>query len=406
MSTTPQTDLAFETLAIRAGQHRTPEGEHSDPVFLTSSFVFENAREAAARFVENEPGNVYSRFTNPTVRTFEERLAALEGAEYAVATASGMAAIQMVCLSLLRAGDHVLLSANVFGSTVSLFDKVLSRFGIGFTLVPLSDLEAWRRELRGNTCLMIVETPSNPLCEIADLEALSGIARETGCRLVVDNAFCTPALQKPLILGADIVVHSATKYLDGQGRCVGGAMVTNDQAVYDECFAYLRTTGPSLSPFNAWVMLKGLETLGLRMRAHCENALGLARWLQQHPVVEKVNYPGLPDHPGHALADRQQSGYGGVVSFEVTGGRAAAWQVVDQTRMISITANLGDVKSTITHPATTTHGRLTDEQRQEAGIGEGLLRVAVGLESLGDIIADLGHGLDLVQAKSSMAMAS
>jgi O-succinylhomoserine sulfhydrylase len=396
----------FETLAIRAGQQRTSEGEHNDPIFLTSSFVFENAAQAAARFVDNEPGNVYSRFTNPTVRTFEQRLAALEGADYAIATASGMAAIQLVCQALLRTGDHVLLSANVFGSTISLFEKIFSRFGISYSLAPLSDVDAWNAAVRDNTKLFLVETPSNPLCEVADLAALSKLARQHQCKLIVDNVFCTPALQKPLQLGADIVVHSATKYLDGQGRCVGGAIVTNDLDVYDACFSDLRTAGPSLSPFNAWVMLNGLETLAIRMRAHSENAMELATWLTQQPGVLRVNYPGLSTHPGHSLASKQQSGFGGVLSFEVEGGRNAAWQIVDSTQLISITANLGDVKSTITHPATTTHGRLSDAQRHEAGITEGLLRVAVGLESLRDLQRDLARGLRHINPKKVVALAS
>lgn len=386
-------DLDFETLAIRAGQRRTPEGEHNDPIFATSSFVFKNAAEAAARFVDNAPGNVYSRFTNPTVRVFEDRLAALEGGRFAIATASGMAAIQMVSQSLLRAGDHVVVSANVFGSTVTLFEKLLARFDIETSLVPLTDLSAWRAAMRANTRLLFAETPSNPLCEVADLAALAELAHDGGARLVVDNV-CTPALQRSLRLGADVVIYSATKYLDGQGRCVGGALVTDDEEVYDECFSFLRTTGPSLSPFNAWVLLKGLETLSLRMRAHCDNAMRVAAWLRAHDAVGRVHYPGLRDHPGHDLATRQQAGYGGVLSFEVDGGREAAWSIIDRTEMVSITANFGDAKTTITHPATTTHGRLSDAQRRAAGIGEGLIRVAVGLESTRDVERDLARGLD------------
>ncbi len=396
MSPNPPDFQDFETLAIRAGQHRSAEGEHNDPIFTTSSFIFNSAADAAARFVDNAPGNVYSRFTNPTVRTFEERLAALEGGRYAVATASGMAAIHMLCQSLLHSGDHAVVSASVFGSTVSLFDKILSRFGIETSFVPLTDIDVWESSIRPNTRLMFVETPSNPLCEIADLASLSRLSRKQGCTLIVDNVFCTPALQKPLQFGADVVVHSATKYLDGQGRCIGGAMVTNDDEIYDACFNCLRTTGPTMSPFNAWVMSKGLETLALRMRAHCENALELAYWLEQHPAVGQVNYAGLEHHAQHRLAASQQSGFGGVLSFEVKGGREQAWKVIDQTRMVSITANLGDVKSTITHPATTTHGRLTDAQRDVAGIGENLIRVAVGLESIGDIQKDLARGLDSI----------
>ncbi len=390
--------LHFDTLAIRAGQHRSDECEHGDPIFATSSFIFRNAAEAASRFMDNAPGNVYSRFTNPTVRTFAERLAALEGAEWALATASGMSAIQMVAQSLLRAGDHAIVSANVFGSTVSLFDKILSRCGISTSFVPMTDLSAWRDAVRENTRMMFIETPSNPLCEIADVPALAAIARDAGCSLVVDNVFCTPALQKPLTLGADVVVHSATKYLDGQGRCLGGAVVGNDPKIQEACFNYLRTAGPSLSPFNAWVLLKGLETLHVRMRAHCENAQALAEWLAGHPAVAFVNYAGLPSHPHHGLAREQQSGFGGVLSFEVVGGREGAWQVIDSTRLLSITANLGDVKTTITHPATTTHGRLSDAERERGGITQGLIRLAVGLESVEDIRADLARGLDaLVQ---------
>jgi O-succinylhomoserine sulfhydrylase len=384
----------FQTLAIRAGQHRGIEGEHNDPIYTTSSFVFASAAEAAARFVDNAPGNVYSRFTNPTVRTFEERLAALEGADWAVATASGMAAVQMITQASLKAGDHVVVSANVFGSTVSLFDKILSRCGISTSFVSMTDLDAWRQAIGSETRMLFLETPSNPLCEIADIAALAALGRESGCLLVVDNCFCSPALQNPLAMGADIVVHSATKYLDGQGRCVGGAVVGNDKDLRDACFNYLRTAGPTLSPFNAWVLLKGLETLHLRMEAHSRNALNLALWLEAHPGVSRVYYAGLESHPHHQLALRQQSGFGGVLSFEVHGGQPEAWSVIDATQMLSITANLGDVKTTITHPATTTHGRLSEAQRARAGISRGLIRVAVGLEAIGDIEADLARGLD------------
>ncbi|GJL82711.1 MAG: O-succinylhomoserine sulfhydrylase [marine bacterium B5-7] len=383
-----------DTLAIRSGQIRGPEGEHNDPIYLTSSFVFANAAEAAARFVENAPGNVYSRFTNPTVRTFEQRLASLEGADFAVASSSGMAAIQMVMQSLLKAGDHVVVSANVFGSTVSLFEKILGRFAIESTFVPMTDPDQWVNAIRDNTRILFVETPSNPLCEIADLSVLADIAHNADCLLVVDNVFCTPVLQRPLDFGADVVVHSATKYLDGQGRCVGGAIVTRSEEVHEACFNYLRTAGPSMSPFNAWVLLNGLETLPIRMRAHCDNAMRLATWLEQHGAVTRVNYAGLPSHRHHEQACKQQSGFGGVLSFEVEGGRAAAWRVIDSTRLLSITANLGDVKTTITHPATTTHGRLSDIQRQKGGISEGLIRVAVGLEAIDDIVSDLATGLD------------
>ena len=389
--------FSLATRAVRAGQVRTAEGEHAEPIFATSSFVFESARQAAARFAHEEPGNVYSRFTNPTVRTFERRLAALEGSEHCVATASGMAAILSTCLATLRAGDHVVSSRNLFGATVNLFTNILSRFGIETTFVPLkdpaTDLLTWGEAIQPNTRMLFLETPANPLTEIADIAGFSALAREHDCLLVVDNCMCTPVLQRPFDLGADIVIHSGTKYLDGQGRCVGGAVLSRDEQLGAELFGVLRTAGPSLSPFNAWVLLKGLETLRLRMLAHCEGAYRLAHWLENHPAVKRVYYPGLVSHPQHELAARQQTASGGIVAFEVAGGRDAAWRVVDATRMISITANFGDAKSTITHPATTTHGRLTPEQRAEAGITEGLLRVAVGLEDVGDIEADLDRGL-------------
>jgi O-succinylhomoserine sulfhydrylase len=387
-------DYAFETRAVRAGQHRTNEGEHSEAIFPTSSFVFESAAQAAARFGGQEPGNIYSRFTNPTVRTFEERLAALEGGEACVGTSSGMAAILSTCMALLKAGDHIVSSHAVFGTTTSLFANYLTRFGVGVSFVPLSDLAAWEAAIRPETRMLYLESPSNPLTELVDIRALADLARARGCLLVVDNCFCTPALQQPLALGADIIIHSATKYLDGQGRCVGGAVVGDAERVGKEVFGFLRTAGPTMSPFNAWVFLKGLETLGLRMRAHSDNALALARWLKGHPQVARVHYPGLEDHPQYELATRQQSGFGGIVSFEVKGGREAAWRVIDATEMLSITANLGDAKTTITHPATTTHGRLTQEQREAQGIGESLIRVAVGLEAVTDIRADLARGLD------------
>jgi O-succinylhomoserine sulfhydrylase len=389
-----QGSWGFATQAIRTGHQRTHEGEHGEPIFPTSSFVFGSAAEAAARFSGDEPGNIYSRFTNPTVRGFEERLAALEGGESCVATASGMAAILATCMGLLQSGDHIVSSQSVFGTTTMLFNKYLSRFGIETSFVPLSDMAAWERAIRPNTKLLFLETPSNPLTEVADIARLSELAHANGCVLVVDNCFCTPALQRPLALGADIVVHSATKYLDGQGRCVGGAVVGNQQQVGEEVFGVLRTAGPTMSPFNAWVFLKGLETLELRMQAHSRNAQQLAEWLQAQPQVERVYFPGLPSHPQHALAKRQQSAPGSIVSFDLKGGQPAAWSLIDSTRMLSITANLGDTKTTITHPATTTHGRLTEEQRAEAGIGHGLVRLAVGLESVQDIQADLAHGLD------------
>lgn len=387
----PDWDLA--TIAIRAGHRRTAEGEHSEPIFPTSSFVFASAAEAAARFAGDQPGNIYSRFTNPTVRIFEERLAAMEGGDCAVATASGMAAIMAVCLGLLEAGDHIVSSRSIFGTTTILFNRYMQRFGVAIRYVPLDDLDAWERAITPATRLLFVETPSNPLTGLGDIRALADLAHAHGCLLVVDNAFCTPALQRPLDLGADIVVHSATKYLDGQGRCMGGAVVGDDKRVGEDVYGVLRTTGPSLSPFNAWVFLKGLETLDLRMRAHSRNAARLAAWLEARPEVEKVFYPGLESHPQHALAQAQQRGFGGILSFIVKGGQASAWRVIDATRMLSITANLGDVKTTITHPATTTHGRLSDEDKAEAGIAAGLIRVAVGLESIDDIQADLARGL-------------
>jgi O-succinylhomoserine sulfhydrylase len=383
----------FDTRAVRAGQQRTAEGEHAEPIFPTSSYVFSSAAEAAARFAGDAPGNIYSRFTNPTVRTFEQRLAALEGGESCVATASGMSAILATCAALLKAGDHVVCSRSVFGATTMLFSTYLAKFGIGTDFVELSNLEAWDAAIRPETCLLFLETPSNPLTELVDISQLSVLARERDCLLVVDNCFCTPALQRPLELGADIVIHSATKYLDGQGRCVGGAVVGDAELVGKNVFGFLRTAGPTMSPFNAWVFLKGLETLSLRMQRHCDSALELASWLETQPAVERVYHPGLESHPQHELATRQQQGYGGIVSFEVRGDRSSAWQVIDATRVFSITANLGDAKSTITHPATTTHGRLSAEQLEVSGITETLIRIAVGLESVGDLRTDLERGL-------------
>lgn len=381
-----------DTLAIRAGIHRTAEGEHSEPIFLTSSYVFASAEEAAARFSGDLAGNVYSRYSNPTVRSFEERIAALEGAEAAVGTASGMAAILSTCMALLRSGDHVVCSRDVFGTTVNLFAKYLAKFGIEVTFVPLLDTRAWEAAIRAETRMLFLETPSNPLCEVADVCALADLAHAHDALLVVDNCFCTPALQLPLALGADIVVHSATKYLDGQGRCIGG-VVLGRRAHMEEVVTFLRTCGPTMSAFNAWVFLKGLETLRLRMEAHSRNAMAVAEWLQVQPQVEKVYYAGLADHPGHAVAARQQSAFGGVLSFRVRGGREEAWRCIDATRMLSLTANLGDAKTTIVHPATTTHGRLTPAQRSEAGIADSLIRIAVGLEYVDDITADLARGL-------------
>ena len=387
----PLANAHIATRAIRSGISRTHEGEHSEPIFATSSYVFTSAAEAAERFSGESPGNVYSRYTNPTVRAFEERLAALEGAEAAVATASGMSAILSICMALLKPGDHVVCSRDVFGTTMNLFSRYLTKFGIDVTFVPLQNIDAWRSAVCPSTAMFFLETPSNPLCEVADLVALSKLARTNGCLLVVDNCFCTPALQLPLALGADIVMHSATKYLDGQGRCVGGAVVGRRHHM-DEVLTFLRTAGPTMSPFNAWVFLKGLETLGLRMEAHSRSALELAQWLQQQPAVERVYYAGLKDHPGHTLAAQQQSAYGGVLSFLIKGSREQAWQFIDATRLMSLTANLGDAKTTIVHPATTTHGRLSPEQRQEAGIHDGLIRIAVGLENVEDVRTDLQRG--------------
>jgi len=383
----------FATRAIRVGHRRTEEGEHSEPIFATSSFVFASAAEAAARFAGEMTGNVYARFTNPTVQAFEQRLAALEGGAAGVATASGMAAILATCLACLKSGDRILASRSLFGSTTLLFDRYLSRFGIVTDYVPLNDLNAWRAALRPTTRLLFLETPSNPLTEMAAIAPLADLAHANRALLAVDNCFCTPALQRPLEWGADLVIHSATKYLDGQGRCLGGAVVGDAKLVGEDVFGVIRTAGPALSPFNAWVFLKGLETLELRMRAHSDGALTLARWLKTQPQVTNVYYPGLPEHPQHDLIGTQLSAGGGIVSFAVAGGRAAAWRVIDNTRLISITANLGDVKTTITHPASTTHARLAPEARVAAGIGEGLIRVAVGLETPVDLQADLARGL-------------
>jgi len=385
--------LGFDTLAVRAGQKRTDEGEHSEAIFTTSSYVFGSAAEAAARFAGEEPGNVYSRFTNPTVRTFEQRLAAMEGAESCVATASGMSAIMSVCLGLLESGDHIVSSRSVFGSTTLLFTNYLAKLSIGTSFVDLTDFSSWESAIRPETRVLFLETPSNPLTEIADIGKLAELAHQNGCLLVVDNCFCTPALQQPIKHGADIVVHSATKFLDGQGRCVGGAVLGPKDVVGEEVFGFLKTTGPTMSAFNAWVFLKGLETLRLRMKAHSASALDLAQWLEQQSAVKRVYYPGLESHAQHDLAKNQQSDFGGLLSFELEGGRDAGWKLIDATRLVSITANLGDTRTTITHPATTTHNRLTDEQRQQAGIADGLIRVAVGLEDIGDLKTDLSRGM-------------
>jgi O-succinylhomoserine sulfhydrylase len=386
-------DYDLETLAVRSGTLRSQFNEHSEAMFLTSSFMFNNAAQAAARFKGEEPGNIYARFTNPSVTMMETRLAALEGAERCVAFSSGMAAILGTVMGLMKAGEHIVASRSIFGSTVQLFSNILGRFGVETTYVSPTDPVEWRRALKPNTKLFFVESPSNPLTEVSDIAALSAIAKQAGVWLAVDNCFCSPALQRPLELGADIVIHSATKYLDGQGRVLGGA-VLGSKALMEGVFTFLRTAGPTLSAFNAWVILKGLETLSLRMEAHSRNALELATWLESLPNVERVWYPGLASHPQHELAMRQQKTGGGIVAFEVRGGQPAAWRVVDSCRLLSITANLGDTKSTITHPASTTQSRMTPEQRAFAGIGDGLLRVAVGLESVRDIRNDLARGLE------------
>lgn len=391
----PLADAHLDTLAVRAGQVRSHEGEHSEPIYTTSSYVFDSAAQAAARFNGDETGNVYSRYTNPTVRTFQDRIAALEGGEAAVATASGMAAILSTCMALLASGDHVVCSRSVFGTTTVLFTKYLEKFGIKVDLVSLTDFNAWQSAVSSSTKLLFLETPSNPICEVADIAKLAELAHAHDCLLVVDNCFCTPALQKPLALGADIVIHSATKYLDGQGRCLGGAVVGNGDEL-NEVLGFIRTCGPTMSPFNAWVFLKGLETLRLRMDAHSQNALSLAQWLNEHPKVEHVYYAGLPSHPGHELAKKQQTAFGGVLSFQVVGSKDAAWKVIDSTQILSVTANLGDVKTTIIHPATTTHGRLSDEDKSAAKITDNLIRVAVGIENIDDIKQDIDRGLALL----------
>ncbi len=383
-----------DSIAVRAGQHRGPEREHAEALYLTSSFVFETAEQAADAFGgDSVDENIYSRFTNPTVKIFQERLAALEGGEACIATASGMSAVQTLCLSTLKAGDHLLAAKGMFGSTTNLFLKFLPRWGISVDLVALSDVDAWRAAVRPETKLLFVETPTNPLMETADIRALATVAHDAGALLAVDNCFCTPVLQRPLALGADVIVHSATKYLDGQGRCVGGALVGSKALMDGEVMGYLRTCGPTMSAFNAWVFLKGLETLPLRMRAHCESALSLAQWLQTRTEVTAVHYPGLDTHPQHALAMLQQSAGGGMVSLELKGGKAAAWELIDRVQMLSRTGNLGDAKTTITHPASTTHARISAEQRAEAGITDGLVRISVGLEDVRDIQADLAQAL-------------
>lgn len=383
---------SFETLAVRAGQMRTDEHEHGEAMFLTSSYVFGSAQEAAAIFAGDEPGNVYSRYTNPTVRNFEQRLAALEGAEQCVATSSGMAAIFSTVLALLNPADHIVSSRSIFGSTNVMFQKYVSKLNVSVEYVSLTDLSAWEAAITSNTKMFFLESPSNPMNEVADLTALVKLAKKHNILVVVDNCFCTPALQQPLSYGVDVVIHSATKYIDGQGRCLGGAVLGRKELM-DEVVGVLRSVGPTMSPFNAWVMLKGLETLNLRMKAHSENAMSLALWLKQQPNVTSVHYAGLPEHPQHELAKLQQKRFGGVLAFEVTGGQEAAWQVMDSTRMLSITANLGDAKTTITHPASTTHCRVSEQARLDAGITDGLIRIACGLEDIEDIKRDLAFGL-------------
>lgn len=395
-------DAQVATLGVRAGQVRTHEGEHSEAIFTTSSYVFESAQAAADRFSGEEAGNVYSRYTNPTVRTFQDRLAAMEGGQACVATASGMSAILSTCMAFLSAGDHVVCSRSVFGTTVVLFNKYLAKFGVEATFVDPTNMEQWTSAIKENTKMLFLETPSNPLSDVVDIRKLSNLSKERGCKLVVDNCFCTPALQQPLEFGADIIIHSATKYLDGQGRCLGGAVVGNQEDM-DEVLGFIRSCGPTMSPFNAWVFLKGLETLRLRMDAHSANAQAIADWLfaqsqLQNPVIEHVFYSGLPDHPGHELAKQQQRAFGGVLSFRVVGGRDEAWRFINATQLMSLTANLGDAKTTIVHPATTTHGRLSDEAKAESGISDSLIRVAVGLEDVQDLIADLERGIAAIRS--------
>jgi len=385
--------LHFDTLAVRAGTEMTEFGENSEALFLNSSFRFKNAAQAAARFGGSEPGNIYSRFTNPTVTMLQNKLAALEGAEQCVATSSGMAAILACVMGLCNSGDHVVASRSIFGTSVQLFGNILKRWGLQVTFVSLTDIAEWENAIQANTKLLFVETPSNPLTEVCDIAAMAKLAHSKGALLVVDNCFCTPAIQLPIKLGADIVIHSATKYIDGQGRCLGGA-VLGSKTLMEPVYGFLRTAGVTMSAFNAWVFLKGLETLHIRMQAHADNALKLATWLEQQAGVQRVYYPGLASHPQHQLAMRQQSSGAGIVSFEVKAKpgqteQEAAWAVIDATKMISITANLGDVKSTITHPATTTHSRVTAEDRAIAGIRDNLVRIAVGLEHIDDLKADL-----------------
>lgn len=382
-----------DTLAVRTGHHRTGFGEHSEPIVTTSSFVFGSAAEAASRFSGESDGFIYSRFTNPTVAAFQERLAAMEGGESAIGTASGMSAILATVLSVLSAGDHIVASKSMFGSTVNLFQKLLPRFGITTTWVTLNRVDEWKAAVTPQTRMLFVETPTNPLTELADITALADVAHNAQALLVVDNCFCTSVLQRPIELGADLVIHSATKFLDGQGRCVGGAIVGPSSIIDDAVYGYMRSAGPSMSPFNAWVFLKGLETLSLRMQRHCDNAQAIAEWLVQHPRINRVHYPGLTSHPQHELASRQQSRFGPVMSFEIDGGQSAAWRLIDQLKIMSITANLGDAKTTVTHPYTTTHARMDEQDRLAVGVNPALVRIAVGLEHVSDLINDLEQAL-------------
>jgi O-succinylhomoserine sulfhydrylase len=382
-----------DTVAVRGGVKTTEEGEHSDAVFLTSSFMFPSAEAASGVFQHGMPGNVYSRFSNPTVKAFERRLAALEGGEACVATASGMAACTLLVMTALAAGDHVVAGKTMFGSTITLFTKIFKKFSVDVTLVEVGDTEAWRAAIRPETKLLFVESPTNPCIDLADIKALAAMAHDNGALLAVDNCFCSPVLQRPLELGADVVMHSATKYLDGQGRAVGGALVGSQAFVGEQVQTLQRSLGFTMGAFDAWIFQKGLETLPIRVAKHCENANALAAWLEQHPKVKSVNHPSLPSHKQHELAKQQQSDFGGVLAFELAGGREAAWAVIDATQLLSRTANLGDVRTTITHPATTTHGRLSDEDRAQAGINEGMIRLSVGLEHIEDIKADLDRGL-------------
>jgi len=396
MSNNDSKKYALSTRAVRAGQRRSHECEHSEPIYTTSSFIFDSAEQAAARFSGESPGNVYSRFTNPTVNTFERRLAEMEEGDLCVATASGMAAILSTCLALLRSGDHIVSSQGVFGNTAVLFNNYLTRYGIETSFAPLTNIDVWEQQIKPETKMLFLETPSNPLAEVADIAALAQLAHRHDCLLVVDNTVCTPALQQPLLHGADVVVLSTTKYIDGQGRCVGGAVVANE-VLAGEALGFLRTAGPCMSPFNAWVFMKGLETLKIRMQAHSDSALQIAQWMETQDGVNHVYYAGLESHPQHQLAKRQQKGFGGLLAFDLKGGRDAAWRFINATQLISITANLGDAKSTITHPATTTHGRLTQEERDSAGIGDGLVRIAVGLEDVEDLMDDIQRGLSALK---------